>query len=140
MNTTFSHELAGVSPAIGRHFEVPRPEDGDPEALHFYKYVVRSIYRESLFLAQADQFDVFLSRRWVLSLHQGYRAFHKGTVSILNEERIKQLNEIGFEFKKGSPKGPAKIPDVPFERRVEQLRRLEDELGDINELDYRYDE
>lgn len=72
-----------------------------------------------------------------MGLHTGYRAFQCGKHTALNEERIKQLTEIGFEFR--SQAREKAIPDIPFEKRIEQLRMLQEELGDMNDLDHRFD-
>lgn len=48
--------------------------------------------------------------------------------------------ELGFEFKKSAAKlrpKKRKLVDLPFERRVEQLRAIQEEM-DINDIDWRY--
>ena len=82
--------------------------------------------------------------RWVQQLHTGYRAHHTGKQGILNEDRIKQLSELGFEFKERiltSAKAIAKkanITEIPFEKRLEQIQKFQQELGHLN-VDHRYD-
>ena len=44
--------------------------------------------------------------RWVQRLHEEYRAFKNGKQTKLNDARVTQLLNIGFEFKK-PPRGKA---------------------------------
>lgn len=78
--------------------------------------------------------------RWVQLLHTGYKNYQNGKHSTLNEVRINQLLELGFEFKQGAPRKSTTQPivEIPFEKRVEQLQKCQEELGHLN-IDYRYD-
>jgi len=109
---------------VNRHFNVPRPEDTDGED-------------------ETEAADALRFYKWVQQLHTGYRAHHNGTIGILNEDRIKQLSELGFEFKERIPTTKAKakkanITETPFEKRLEQIQKFQQELGHLN-VDHRYD-
>jgi len=106
---------------VNRHFNVPLPEKNckdDSEiadAMRFYK--------------------------WVHQIHLGYRYYQDGNKTILNDDRVKQLLDLGFEFKVDEKPVFAKdtaITKIPFEKRAEQMQRFQQELGHLN-IDHRYD-
>lgn len=78
--------------------------------------------------------------RWTQQQHTGYRYFLRGEkYNGVNEDRINQLMELGFEFKDSNKiKGNRfqNIPDIPFERRLEQVQQFQEQMGHLN-VDYR---
>ncbi|KAL7535623.1 hypothetical protein ACHAXR_006617 [Thalassiosira sp. AJA248-18] len=115
---------------VNRHFNVPPPrEDSGVND------------KDKSELAEARKFY-----KWFSQLDIWYRAYKNGTTTRLNEDRIRQLVELGFEFKlglefKGGPRrkrGSLPVPDLPFEKRKKQLQKFKAELGHLN-IDYRYD-
>jgi len=59
-----------------------------------------------------------------------------GRPCTLSQDRIDQLLELGFEFEEESTKHIL-VPDIPFERRLEQLQSCQEELGTLR-IDHRY--
>mmetsp|Transcript_6664 Transcript_6664/g.15113 ORF Transcript_6664/g.15113 Transcript_6664/m.15113 type:complete len:805 (+) Transcript_6664:156-2570(+) len=109
---------------VNRHFNVPCPEEapGDKEE------------------NETETTEALRFYRWVQQLHYNYRHYQYGGQTSLNENRVNQLLELGFEFKEGTaPSTPknAVVPDIPFEKRVEQLQKFQAELGHLN-IDCRY--
>jgi len=100
---------------VNRHFKVPIPE-GNPEE-------------------DAEVDDALRFHKWVKWLHGGYRSRMAERPSKLSQDRIDQLLELGFEFEESTKH--IVIPDIPFERRLEQLQSCQEELGTLR-IDHRY--
>jgi len=107
---------------VNRHFNVTRPQGDGKDDDDVYK----------------EQLDFY---KWVCSLPTWYRAYQegKGRQTRLNEERINQLLEMGFDFEKGNKGYASKrfahttaVPDIPFEKRVEQLQQFQEECGHMD--------
>mmetsp|Transcript_28050 Transcript_28050/g.45557 ORF Transcript_28050/g.45557 Transcript_28050/m.45557 type:complete len:121 (-) Transcript_28050:802-1164(-) len=79
--------------------------------------------------------------RWVKKLYPAYRAYQNGKETTLNKDRIKKLLDLGFEFDVVSnAKANTNLHalfEVPFERRLDQLKKCKEELGHL-QIDYRY--
>ena len=78
------------------------------------------------------------------ALHRAYHAYKSGDNSsvgshVLTEERVNQLLDLGYEFKPGanSKKGIRDVPDKPFETRLEQANKFQDQCGHLK-VDHRY--
>ena len=64
---------------------------------------------------------------------------------MLNEDRVKQLVDLGFEFCSTFGRSPgtqtarmqAQINDIPFEKRLLQLGHFREEFGHMD-IDHRY--
>lgn len=115
---------------VNRHFNVPVPgecltnnekDKRENEAAHqFYK--------------------------WFSQLNIWHRSWKKGTITRLNQDKVNELQELGFEFgnKDHEPpttrgrKAPIPVPDISFEKRMEQLQRFQAEIGHLN-IDPKFD-
>lgn len=105
---------------VNRHFNVPNPEHAD------------MIVDPSSDAADAKRFYKF-----VVKLNSDYRALQRGIPStILTEQRIHQLLNIGFEF---STKPARKaVPDLDWTTRIQQLEAFQSEMGHLR-VDPNYD-
>jgi hypothetical protein len=110
---------------VNRHFNVPNPalDNADGQG------IIEDPTSEA---ADAKRFYKF-----VVKLHTDYRALQRGIPSsILTEERIVQLRNIGFEF---SSKPAQKIvPDLEWSMRIQQLEAFQSEMGHMR-VDPNYD-
>lgn len=107
---------------VNRHFNVPNPDNG----------LDNTIIDPSSAAADAKRFYKF-----VLKLNTDYRALQRGIPStVLTEERIEQLLNIGFEF---STKPAQKtVPDLDWNTRIQQLEAFSSEMGHLR-VDPNYD-
>ena len=82
--------------------------------------------------AEQNRFYKFVSK-----LHTEYRALQRGATStMLNEERIAQLRNIGFEFSTKADK--KSIPEVDWPTRLQHLESFKTEMGHLK-IDPIYD-
>lgn len=82
-----------------------------------------------------------MMHRWVQQLSIQYHAFQEGKQSNLNQDRVDQVLDLGFEFKENTAepsKAKESIPDIGFDRRLKQLQDCKAEYGHMN-IDYRFD-
>lgn len=106
---------------VNRHFNVPK-EFNDTN---------RGIVMNSD-AAEQNRFHKFVSK-----LHTEYRAIQRGATStMLNEERIAQLRNIGFEFSAKADK--KSIPEVDWPTRLQHLESFKTEMGHLK-IDPIYD-
>ena len=99
---------------VNRHFSVPNPENVDD-----------IIVDPSSEAADAKRFYKF-----VVKLNTDYRALQRGIPStILTEERISQLHNIGFEFSTKPAQKP--VPDLDWTTRIQQLEAFQSEMGHL---------
>jgi len=72
----------------------------------------------------------------VAKLHTDYRALQRGVPStVLTEERIAQLRNVGFEF---STRAEKTVPEVDWSTRIQQLEAFQSEMGHMR-VDPNYD-
>jgi len=109
---------------VNRHFKIPNPAPDNGEG------------RAEL---QDPTSDVSEARRffkYVQKIQTEYRALRRGVPStMLTEERIKQLELIGFEF---SAKVEKEVPKVDWNTRIQQLEAFRTEMGHLR-VDPNYD-
>jgi hypothetical protein len=99
---------------VNRHFNVPNPELADD-----------MIVDPSSEAADAKRFYKF-----VVKLNTDYRALQRGIPStILTEERICQLLNIGFEFSTKPAQKP--VPNLDWTTRIQQLEAFQSEMGHL---------
>lgn len=109
---------------VNRHFNVPNPAPDNVEN--------RGLLQDSSSdTADANRFYKFVSR-----IHSEYRGLQRGVASsFLTEERIVQLQSIGFEF---NTKQDKDVPEIDFSTRIQQLEAFQSEMGHMR-VDPNYD-
>mmetsp|Transcript_32502 Transcript_32502/g.55370 ORF Transcript_32502/g.55370 Transcript_32502/m.55370 type:complete len:471 (-) Transcript_32502:138-1550(-) len=111
---------------VNRHFNVPNPAPDNGEG------------REMLKDLSSDVADAQRFYKFVKKIQTDYRALQRGLPcanNMLNEERIAQLQNIGFEF----TLRPDKIvPEVDWSTRIQQLEAFQSEMGHLR-VDPNYD-
>lgn len=80
-------------------------------------------------------------RWWSFRQRDAYRQFQAGKKSPLDKKRIKQLDELGFDWSSrgyagssGGGKGGGKRDEETYRHRIEQLTRVRDLYGDCNDV------
>jgi hypothetical protein len=82
-------------------------------------------------------------RRWARAIRLEYQKFNKGLQCRLNKAKIKQLDNLGFDWTIREERGVQSEGDGPrrrhrkvneqtFDSRIAILRRIHDEYGNIN--------
>ncbi len=110
---------------VNRHFNVPNPIPENADG------------REMIVDPSSDVADAKRFYKFVVKLNTDYRNLQRGIPStILTEERINQLINIGFEF---STKPAQKaVPDLDWNTRIQQLEAFQSEMGHLK-VDPNYD-
>ncbi|KAL7526998.1 hypothetical protein ACHAXR_004649 [Thalassiosira sp. AJA248-18] len=109
---------------VNRHFNVPNPAPDNAE------------YRGLLQDLSSDTADANRFYKWVGRLHTEHKALQRGVVStFLTEERVAQLQNIGFEF---NTKQDKTVPEIDWSTRVQQLESFQSEMGHMR-VDPNYD-
>jgi len=100
---------------VNRHFKVPNPAPDNGDAI---------LEDPNSGAADANRFYKFTQK-----IHTEYRALQRGVPStMLTEERIAQLQNIGFEF---STKADKTVPDLDWSTRIQQLEAFLSEMGHL---------
>jgi len=80
-------------------------------------------------------------RWWSFRQRDYYRQFQEGKKSPLDKKRIKQLDDLGFDWdsrgyagSSGGGKGGGKRDEEAYKQRIEQLTRVKDLYGDCNDI------
>ncbi|KAL7438389.1 hypothetical protein ACHAXH_007609, partial [Discostella pseudostelligera] len=110
---------------VNRHFNVPNPIPENADG------------REMIVDPSSDVADAKRFYKFVVKLNTDYRNLQRGIPStILTEERINQLINIGFEF---STKPAQKaVPELDWNTRIQQLEAFQSEMGHLK-VDPNYD-
>jgi len=109
---------------VNRHFKVPNPTPDNGEG------------REMLQDLSSDVADAKRFYKFVQKIHTEYRALQRGIPStMLTEERVAQLQNVGFEF---STKSDRSVPDLDWSTRIQQLEAFQSEMGHLR-VDPNYD-
>eukprot|EP00970_Alexandrium_tamarense_P016677 scaffold7117_cov199-Alexandrium_tamarense.AAC.1 len=108
------------------HFEVPRP-------------VSEEVTTGGDEGNSKETFEQFQFWQWVKSLRPQYKKFMSGKKSLLNEERVKQLTDIGYNLALPSLDGDdvpqtmsEVVPDLPWETRMKQIQDFSSKFGHLN--------
>jgi len=107
-----------------QHFKVPNPAPDNGEG----RVKLQNLSTD---VAEANRFFKFVAK-----IHTEYRALRRGiSSSMLTEDRITQLELIGFEF---STKVEKEVPEVDWSTRIQQLEAFRSEMGHLH-VDSNYD-
>ena len=99
-----------------------------------------------------ENYEEFRLYKWVQRLDTDYKNYISGKKSkILNENRMQQLAEIGFDFTQTDSKTfssaedeiqgccsvKEEVPDLPWDTRIHQLKSFYDDVGHLK-IDHNY--